>query len=271
MTSVNLGIYEGRAQTLLKKDKDATWESITKTAETYREYVSRFYTNQSTRAMMINLPMALHKQGSKLVSDWSDEKIESFRQNSDAALKKRNETEEEKQETETYVDYEKLKEDVRKNAKSVEARLIYALYFTQPPVRDDYAQMHVVDKIKDASDPNINYYVKSKGQFILNHYKTKATYGQAILSASPEARAAIRAYTQQMDSNVLFKQTKTLTKRFKSHTGGYTINDVRHSFISDFLKKNPTPTEKKAIAERMLHSTNLQAKYERFVKQEDSD
>jgi len=86
-TSVNRGIYEGRVQTLLKKD-DATWEGITKTAETYREYVSRFYTNQSTRAMMINLPMALHKQGSKLVEGWSDEKIESFRQNSDAALKK---------------------------------------------------------------------------------------------------------------------------------------------------------------------------------------
>jgi len=269
-TSVNRGIYEGRVQTLLKKD-DATWEGITKDAETYRKYVSRFYENQSTRAMMMNLPMGLHKQGSELVSDWSDEKIESFRQNSDAALKKRNEIEEQRQETDTYVDYDKLKEDVRKNAKSVEARLIYALYFTQPPIRDDYTHMHVVDKIKDASDPAINYYVKSKGQFILNHYKTKSTYGQAILPASPEARAAIRAYTQQMDTNVLFKQTKSLTKRFKSHTGGYTINDVRHSYISDFLKKNPTPTEKKALAERMLHSTNLQAKYERFKKESDSD
>lgn len=271
MTSVNLGIYEGRVATLLKKDDDATWEGITKDAETYRTYVSRFYENQSTRAMMMNLPMALHKQGSKMVEGWSDEKMESFRQNSDAALKKRNEIEEEKQETETYVDYEKLKEDVRKNAKSVEARLIYALYFTQPPVRDDYTHMIVVDKIKEASDPANNYYVKSKGQFILNHYKTKATYGQAILQASPEARAAIKAYTQQMDTNMLFKKTKSLSKRFKSHTGGYTINDVRHSYISSFLKTNPTPTEKKALAERMLHSTSLQAKYERFKKESDSD
>lgn len=265
-SSVNLGIYEGRVNTLLKKDKDATWEGITKDAETYRKYVSRYYENQSTRSMYMNLPMSLLKQGSKYVEGWSDEKLESFRQNSDTALRKRNEVNEQKQETETYVDYDKLKEEVKKKSKSPEARLIYALYFTQPPIRDDYTQMHVVDKVKDAADTTYNYYVKSKGQFILNHYKTKATYGQAQLKASPEAKAAIKAYTKQTDTNILFPNTKSLTRRFKSHTGGYTITDVRHSYISTFLKTNPTPSQKKALAERMLHSTNLQAQYERFKK-----
>ena len=270
--SANLVIYEARVNTLLKKEKDATWEGITKDAETYRKFVTKYYENQSTRSMMMNLPMGLHKQGSKYVSDWSDEKMDAFRQNSDAALRRRNEVNDEKQETETYVDYNKLKEDVKKNARSSEARLVYALYFTQPPIRDDYTQMHVVDKVKDADDIANNYYIRSTGTFVLNHYKTKATYGKAVFKASPEARAAIKAYTQQMDTNVLFPSTRSLTKKFKSHTGGYTITDVRHSYISDFLKTNPTPSQKKALAERMLHSTNLQAQYERFRKQEsDSD
>lgn len=270
-SNVNLGIYEGRVNTLLKKDKEATWEGITKDAETYRKYITKYYENQSTRSMYMNLPLGLLKQGSKYVEGWSDEKVDSFRKNSDTALRKRNEVNEEKQETETYVDYEKLKEDVKKNAKSPEARLIYALYFTQPPVRDDYTEMRVVDKVKDAADTANNYYVKSKGEFILNHYKTKATYGQARLKASPEARAAIKAYTKQMDTNILFPNTKSLTRRFKSHTRGYTITDVRHSYISDFLKTNPTPSQKKALAERMLHSTGLQAQYQRFKKEEGSE
>jgi hypothetical protein len=73
-----------------------------------------------------------------------------------------------------------------------------------------------------------------------------------------------------MDTNILFPNIKSLTRRFKNYTGGYTITDVRHSYISTFLKTNPTPSQKKALAERMLHSTNLQAQYERF-KKDDSE
>jgi hypothetical protein len=269
-SSVNLGIYEGRVKTLLNKKKGATWEEITKDADTYHKYVSQYYENHSTRSMYMNLPMALLKQGSKYVEGWSDEKLESFRKNSDKALLKRNEVNEEKQETETYVDYDKLKEEVKKKSKSAETRLIYTLYFTQPPIRDDYTQMHVVDKVKDAADIANNYYIRSISTFILNNYKTKATYGQAAFKASPEARAAIKAYTKQMDTNILFPNIKSLTRRFKNYTGGYTITDVRHSYISTFLKTNPTPSQKKALAERMLHSTNLQAQYERF-KKDDSE
>ncbi len=260
---VLLSTYEDRAKSLLKKT-EKTWENMTRDAKTYRDIVTPLYKNINTRAAMLNLPLSLVKHKSDMVEGWDEKKIESFRYISDASLRKRNELNEEDQEVKPYKDYEVLKDDVKNNAKSPEDRLIYALYFTQPPIRDDYTQMHVVDKIKDAADNTKNYYVRSTGKFILNEYKTKSAYGQAVLKASVEARAAIKAY----GSKILFSSVKSLTKKFKNLTGGYTINDVRHSYISNFLKKNPTPKEKRELAERMLHSTQLQSMYERFVKED---
>jgi len=266
-----LTTYEERAKSLLKKTPDGkTWEDITKDATTYRNFVTPFYKNMNTRSAMLNLPLSLAKHGSKMVEGWDEKKIESFRFISDSSLRKRNELNEAEQEVKPYKDYDDMKSDVEKNVKNAEGRLMYALYFTQPPLRDDYTHMHVVDKLKDAGDKEHNYYVKSTGSFILNHYKTKATYGQAVVKASPDVRSAIRAYTQQIDTTILFPNVKSLTKKFKTFTGGYTINDVRHSYISNFLKTNPKPSEKRDIAERMLHSTQLQSTYERFVKEGDS-
>jgi hypothetical protein len=46
---------------------------------------------------------------------------------------------------------------------------------------------------------------------------------------------------------------------------GETINGLRHSFISTWLKKQPRmPNEKTEMARQMLHSVSLQSGYEYF-------
>jgi hypothetical protein len=46
---------------------------------------------------------------------------------------------------------------------------------------------------------------------------------------------------------------------------GETINGLRHSFISTWMKERPRiPTEKAEMAKKMLHSVSLQSGYEYF-------
>ena len=45
--------------------------------------------------------------------------------------------------------------------------------------------------------------------------------------------------------------------------GGLNMNSVRHSFISEFLKDDPTVREKRRVANLMGHALNSKAEYQR--------
>ena len=237
----------------------------------YKEKILELYPRSlNTQALLINLPMVLIKHEDERAAGLTEETIAKLRKNSDEWLKKRNDTNQKAQETKTYTPFDKLKERAKDNLKTPTDHLVFALYFHQPPVRNDYVNMRVVNAIKDAVEPNKNYYVRERKAFIFNNYKTKNKYGVARIPASTETHKAILKYVRDTKSQVLLA-AENVSKILKDMSGE-TINTLRHSFISTWLKEEPrTPSEKKEMAQRMLHSVALQGEYEYFTKDPTKD
>ena len=52
---------------------------------------------------------------------------------------------------------------------------------------------------------------------------------------------------------------------FKKQTGkNISVNLIRHAFISDYLKKNKSLADRKAISDKMAHSVAVQSFYNRI-------
>ena len=76
------------------------------------------------------------------------------------------------------------------------------------------------------------------------------------------------------DGDFLFGKSKTspyksfssyVTKVFKKYTGkSLSVNLLRHSFISWYLKKTHSLAEQKVVANKMGHSVMMQLKYNRL-------
>ena len=231
----------------------------------YKEQIYTKYQNQNTRALLINLPMVLIKRNDTRTMGLSAKNIEILKRNSDAELAKRNKANDAKQETMQYTPFNEIRDKAMAQAKSPEEKLIAALYTTMPPVRDDYGGMTVAKRLKDVPKTG-NWYVKGIKKFLFQDYKTERTYGRVIAPASPEAHQAVLRYMRgrtAFPSGPLGPLVKQVT--------GETIHNVRHSYISTFMKKNPTPTEKDMTSRYMLHSKETQAKYELWTKKNDPD
>jgi len=230
----------------------------------YKETILELYPKSlNTQALLINLPMVLIKHGDERAADLTEETIAKLRANSDEWLKKRNDANQKKQETESYTPFDKLEERAKMKAKTPTEELVFALYFHQPPVRNDYVGMEVVKAIKDAVDPNKNYYIRERKAFVFRNYKTKNKYGVARIPASAETHKAILKYVRVMKSHILLSAVNV--SGILKDLCNETINGVRHSFISTWLKAKPhTPSEKAALAKQMLHSVSLQSGYEYF-------
>jgi len=230
----------------------------------YKETILELYPKSlNTQALLMNLPMVLIKHEDERAAGLTEETITKLRKNSDEWLKKRNDTNQKEQEIKTYTPFDKLKEQAKDNLKTKADHLVFALYFEQPPVRNDYVGMEVVRIFKDAVDPDKNYYVKSRKTFVFNNYKTKSKYGVARIPASTETHKAILKFVRQTKSRILLpaEDVSGILKRIC----GETINGIRHAFISTWLKEKPrTPTEKAEMAKKMLHSVSLQSGYEYF-------
>jgi hypothetical protein len=259
---------ETKIRALEKKTGQKVSDLISKPKK-YKETILELYPNSlNTQALLMNLPMVLIKHEDERAAGLTEETITKLRKNSDEWLKKRNDTNQKGQETKQYTPFDKLKEQAKDNLKTTSDLLVFALYFDQPPVRNDYVGMQVVNAFKDAVDPDKNYYVKARKAFIFRNYKTKTKYGEARISASTEVHKAILKYVRQTKSKVLLpgEDVSGILKRIC----GETINGLRHSFISTWLKAKPhTPSEKADMAKQMLHSVSLQSEYEYFKETDD--
>jgi hypothetical protein len=254
---------ETKIRALEKKTLQKVSDLISKPKK-YKETILELYPKSlNTQALLINLPMVLIKHGDERAAGLTEETIAKLRKNSDEWLKKRNDTNQKAQETKTYTPFDKLEERAKDNLKTPTDHLVFSLYFHQAPVRNDYVNMQVVNAIKDAVDPDKNYYVRARKAFIFRNYKTKTKYGVARIPASTEVHKAILKYVGVTKSHILLR-SEHVSKILKDLCGE-TINGVRHSFISTWLKEKPrTPSEKAEMAQRMLHSVALQGEYEYF-------
>jgi integrase len=124
----------------------------------------------------------------------------------------------------------------------------------------------------------------------LNKYKTRKTYGKYIIDPIPEklSKAIIALIKEQdyVDGENLFMSIKAkaygggfsgrLKKVFKEATispenikgRDITLNTLRHSFISYFIKDNISNKKKNEYATAMGHSISMQDLYRRIIEEE---
>ena len=178
-------------------------------------------------------------------------------------------------------------EDVYKNLeklKSVEDRLIYALYTLFPSRRLDYKNMKLttdlnVDKLND-----INYLVLSNPkQFVFNDYKTYNTYGKQIFEVPNDLDMVINQYiiTKRLkNGDFLFSLLRDKKEAIAEPNFSAKVKEVfnkvygipismrfiRMSWATDLYSSNPTAKQIKELASKMSHSVSESRLYNKIIK-----
>lgn len=173
---------------------------------------------------------------------------------------------------------------------------LVCLYVVQPPVRADYWNMEFVqlfdaylegqeDKMKAAHwivkcpDRTKNYCIvcPTESYFVFQNYKTASTYGIQTVKAEWAVNHLLRhlAINLKQETVVPLATPNALVKAVKkafAYFGGkeITIGLLRHSYIMEFYKKNPTILQKEELAKKMLHSRNIQEYYRSEDVEEDN-
>jgi len=155
--------------------------------------------------------------------------------------------------------------------KNIRDKALVALYVLIPPRRLDYGLM----KVGNGDNINFNYY--TSGTMIFNKYKTDKTYGKQVIKIPIELKTIIDSYISEYklkDGDLLFSSkngepyknfTPFINKVFKTYVGkNISVNVLRHSFISDYLKTTRSVNDMKNIANLMAHSSSEQKFYFRF-------
>ena len=144
--------------------------------------------------------------------------------------------------------------------------LVCVLYTEQVPVRADYINMLFIRDIRKASNKNTNYCLLRVRNpvFIFQEYKTAGKYGRVIIKIKPIVyKLLVERYNQVVDEkadNHLFTDDQpNFSRRVKASfekvvNKPVSINILRHSFLTDFLSKNPSLHQKANIATLMMNS-----------------
>jgi hypothetical protein len=202
-------------------------------------------------------------------------------------------------EKDTFLSWDKILalENKVKHSKDnpVENLVIFYLYTLLPPRRLEYGDLILAYDGEFQDDDKTNYVVISNNKkkvvkIILNKYKTRKTYGKYIIDPIPEklSKAIIALIKEQdyVDGENLFMSIKAkaygggfsgrLKKVFKEATispenikgRDITLNTLRHSFISYFVKDNISNKKKNEYAMQMGHSISMQDLYRRITDEE---
>lgn len=156
-----------------------------------------------------------------------------------------------------------------------EEHLMYLLYTAMPPLRADFTRLSLVPSLR--KNRTGNFIVKSKDlrkwKLVLQEYKTASKFGKQVIVLPLAISNYIYNHYQEMfthngkkyptlydfSENTLSKKVSAL---FEKLTGKrMSINLLRHSYIKHFLSVPRTIVEKEKLAAKMLHSTDLQEKY----------
>jgi len=178
---------------------------------------------------------------------------------------------------ETLPLLDKSKEELTTKEKDkIQQYLILYLYSGRsiPPLRNDYADMEIVNE-SEKKEPNKNYLViRSKGHpyFLLNEFKTKKYKGeQKIIIKDLELKKLIQKWNKLTDIDYLLVNlsnstpmnangiTKYLNKIFLKNFGKKVSTSLLRSIYisSKYANPNMTIQDKKKLADQMLHSKSI--------------
>ena len=164
---------------------------------------------------------------------------------------------------------EKLADEPNKTKRLWLEYLVVSLYTLNAPVRVDYGEMKVFTTDEERSGNEL--IMDEKPHFVFRNYKTAKTYGTIRVEVNPELLDVILEWFGYLEDVPEY----LLGKKYADSTLGNIIRNtfinrlgravgaslLRHSYISYIYPTLNTLKEKKEIARRMLHSTDLQEKY----------
>ena len=157
------------------------------------------------------------------------------------------------------IDWDEIK-NLYKKAKGLD-KVFLALISLMPPRRTgDYSKLNV----GGPQDPNLNYV--EDDTIIYNNYKTKKTYGVQRLTMPKKLSAIIKKEMGDRKGNVFGNHMSSMFVRQIGNRAGIpnlNMNGIRHSYITEFLKSNPTNRTRLLLSTAMGHSLGQQQMYER--------
>ena len=167
--------------------------------------------------------------------------------------------------------YEKLKENNDQGFLHYRDYLLLSLYVLEPPRRNDYARVPVVDRCANSG----NYLLYPSCIFYLNEYKTSKKYGGQVISFNQPLTSIIMDFIRRYDTKWLLPHvdggamTKAQVSRrmgdvFETHLKKRCgINALRHAYVSEARRGEKPVKEKRALANAMLHSLGMNELYRR--------
>jgi hypothetical protein len=169
-------------------------------------------------------------------------------------------------------------------------RALISLYTRIPPRRNQLAQFLTLKKSEDGLVDGFNYLIvndeNNPQKIIMRKYKTFKQYGvfEIPLHGTDKLNAILKRYIMSADikdGDLVFPNTKgkiqadiskEISDTFKKASGKpITVNIIRHIFISKFLEKKRSISEKNNLARLMGHSRNVQEKYMRVDAPDGAD
>lgn len=150
--------------------------------------------------------------------------------------------------------------------------LVVSLYTLQAPVRADYGEMQVFTRQSRKRKGNELIWNKANPMFVFRDYKTAKTYGEVRIAISKPMRAVIRNWFASLGGTPKYLLGDTpsnpntfavyVQDTFRKYTGkDVGVSLLRHSYITHIFPSLHTIEQKQAVATRMLHSRELQEKY----------
>ncbi len=231
--------------------------------------------NKSSQLAYLQSVMSLSRISESFKKMVGQKQLRDILKASELLKEKENERREKGEKREDDIDWDDVKKCKDKFPVGTEARLIYLLYTTLPPVRADYTPMEIVDNAKDANDEKMNYYVRtSKPYMLLNVYKTSHKYGQQRLDVSKELAEAVPKDQkfmfefdgEPMAANTLSKKVARVFKRYCDlHV---TINTLRRSYAKMTMGLSKDEQIDAALAQG--HSLSVHKEYSRRGNKEDA-
>lgn len=257
------------------------------------DYLKQHYPNLSSNKTYLSALLWYVKDKSKSAYGVYKGEIDKLRPQ--VALKETNQTLTKTQE-ENYIKWSILKNAGKNAIKMYDERkisladaLVCVLYTEQVPVRADYINMLFIRDIRKATDKNTNYCLLRKRNpvFIFQEYKTASKYGRVVVKIKPVVyRLLVERYNQVIDISAVDGVIIDIRKVFNDDQPSFSrrvktsfekvvdkpvsINILRHSFLTDFLSKNPSLHEKQKIATLMMNSSTVGEAY-RVLNEDDLD
>ena len=179
--------------------------------------------------------------------------------------------------------YEKMPEET---AEEIQDKSIIALYVLQPPLRNDYAKIKILNRRPRKETNNYMIVQKDKIEFCINQHKTADNFGEISLNYDKNHHSEIyrilKKWFEHNKTNYLFIRistqralnendiSKMIPDIFERHIKKHiTIQLLRQIYETEEQNKktyiNGSMKDRKEVHDKLKHSANVAMEYRKII------